>query len=560
MNLNFEYDEIPDYNEMKKDPSFFSDAYIYFTRGGYWCIFIENVLNIIVTLSTLIFLMFVFFFLDWDAIAQCDSEATCSSVDTYIITPAIFHSSPTSGFMILFLIMFFIYWISISAGLVMDMFKFLKYRIYFKSKLGINADELKVLSWSDVVRKMITADNTLSPEIIVGSIMKKDNYLIAMISSNVFKMNPIFYTNTFLWLVNVCILNQIFPKNTTILIVTFSDYEKIKKILKLLGVIQIILLPFTFTIMFVHYAINFTTNIYTQKTIGPKEWTLYGKFLFREYNELPHIFNDRLRKSYKYALQYEQKFNVHMTNIIIEKFTFLFGTYLTFLILIWFYDDRFVMYIKLFDRDLLWYIAILTSIISVLRLMTVSPSTVDESSEEIIHKMTKYTHYFPNRWNGKCHQHDVYNEIMSLYKYKIMGIFLELLSVIVLPFYMIFKISDSTETIARFIERNTTYNNSIGYICKHSLISDIGSLGMSSVDNESIEMGTFSISVAGSSNESTSLIETDKRERSTRNFLSYYSGIPISITTLNRSLESTNTTTTTDSSLNENKKTLLSDN
>jgi autophagy-related protein 9 len=524
-----EYEEITDYDEMKKNASFFSDIYIYFIRGGYWCIFVENILNIIITISTLLFLIFVSFFLDWDSIGECESEATCKNIKDYIITPTTFHSSTTSGFMILFLIIFFIYWVSISAGLVIDMFKFFKYKNYFKNKLGVDTDELKVLAWSDVVKKIMDNDKLLTPEIIIGSIMKKDNYLIAMVSSNIFRINSIFYTNTFLWLINVCILNQIFPKNTTIMILTCIDYERIKRTLKVIGVIQIILLPFTFTIMLVHYIINFTTDIYTQKTyIGPKEWTLYGKFLFREYNELPHIFNDRLIKSYKYAVQYEQKFNVHMMNIIMEKIIFLLGTHLTFLVIMTLYDERLVMYINLFNRNLLWYIAILTSAISVFRLMTVSPSTVDESSEEIMHKMIKHTHYFPDRWKGKCHQYGVYSEVMSMYKYKIIAILLELLSVIVIPFYMIFKISESTETIAKFIEKNTVYNNTIGYICKHSVISHFTISTNSAISGESVEMDTFSIpvnsSIIGSGDETTLLLEDNKRERSTRNFISYYSG------------------------------------
>lgn len=496
------------YETLKRHPNFFANIYTYFIRGGYRCILVENVLNIIVTLITLISITFVCFYLDWDSISTCESESTCTNFDTYIIKPISFHNKSAIVFMIIFMVIFVVYWIWTTLVLISDILKYLNYKDIFEKNLEIAQDELKVLSWPDVINKLKEYDSSLTVEGIIGSIMRKDNYLIAMISTNIFSINTIFYTNTFLWLINVCILNQIFPLNTTEIDFANIDTNKIKKIVRNIGLIQIVLLPFTLIIMLTHYIISFTTDIYTKKSyIGPKEWTLYAKLSFREYNELSHIFNERLIKSHKYAIQYEEKFNAHMMNIITEKVIFLLGTYLTILVCMTLWDERKVMYITLFNRNLLWYIAILTSAITVARFTIVYPSTVEESAEEIMKHMAKHTHYYPEKWKNKCNTYNVFNEFKALYKYKIISMFIELLSIVTIPIYMIIKIPDDINLIVEFIKENTIIDQQIGYICKHGVLSYVPTLESRELDvieNDDI------------------YLSDNKQQRSSKSFLSYY--------------------------------------
>jgi len=486
----------------KKDHAFFSGVYQYFTRGGYWCIFVENMLTVIITALTLIFVSFSCFFINWRLLGECKSETSCNSLSYYIVTPSQFHSSATIYFMYIFIIIFLIYWLWLAITMINELFRFMKYRGYFK-QIGIRTDELKVLSWNDVVIQMTKLDSTLTADTIVRSINNKDNYLIAIVSSNLFKINPAFYTRGFLWLINVGILNRIFDgvKRETLII----DTNKIKKSLKISAAFLLLLSPFILILVIINYVIVLTTDIYTKKSyIGPKEWTLYAKLVFREYNELYHIFNERISKSYKYAVQYEQKFNAHMTNILMEKLIFVCGTYLTLLVIMTVYDETLLIYIKLFNRNLLWYVAILTSIISIARLIMVYPSSVDESSEEIMIKMSKYTHYYPAKWRNKCHKADVLYDFRMLYKYKLISVGLEIASVVIIPFYMLFKLENDIDVVVDFIKQNTVYNEDVGHICK---------LGITNMDE--IERAPFE-------SDYSSFIEDEKIERSIKNFKSYY--------------------------------------
>ena len=59
---------------------------------------------------------------------------------------------------------------------------------------------------------------------------------------------------------------------------------------------NIFIIPFALSMLLINYIVNITTDIYTKKTVVAKEWTTYAKLLFREYDELPHIFYERINK------------------------------------------------------------------------------------------------------------------------------------------------------------------------------------------------------------------------------------------------------------------------
>lgn len=517
-------------NGLIKEPQFFADVYSYFIRGGYFVILIENILNILTTGITLAFITFVSFFLDWNGIGNCQSEDTCGNFSSYVVYPTSFHNTFTNVCMFVFICIFFVYWVWTTSVLIREIIRYFKFKVYFKM-IGIRTSEIKVLTWLDVVKKMIAYDPTLTPEIIVGSVMNKDNYLIAIVGSNLFKINPVYYTQTFLWLLNVGILNRIFSDQTN----TKTNKTESKRItvdtnqlvttMKVLAVLQFIFLPFTFTIMIVHYIVNLTTDIYTRRAyFGPKEWTIHAKLLFREYNELPHIFNQRISKSYEFASKYEQKFSAHLTNVLMEKLIFTLGTCLTLLVLLTFYNETLVLYIKLFDRTLIWYITILVTAITVARVAIVDTTSVDESAEEVMKKIAEHTHYFPTKWEGKCHTTNVLEDYKSLFKYKLSGIFLEIVSMIIIPYYMLKDLSNDIEIIASFIEDNTVYCEGIGHICKAGL---------------SHHLSIYSTAIGGFGNDYELLIEDEKIERSIKNFSKYYESAILDI-------ESGVTNTTTD--------------
>jgi hypothetical protein len=160
-------------------------------------------------------------------------------------------------------------------------------------------------------------------------------------------------------------------------------------------------------------------------------------------------------------------------------------------------------------------VAVITSCISLAKLMMVYPSSIDESAEEIMQEIVKHTHYFPHKWqNGN--QYEVLGDFRELYKYKVLNMLIEVLSAFVIPFYIIFKFSEDIEILSKFIERNTVRHERLGYVCKMSVA---GGTECAFVGEE----------LPDSDNKTILLINDDtdeKVERSMQNFLTYYNKTP----------------------------------
>lgn len=471
----------------KRDDMFYHDLYLYYTRGGYKCIVIENILSLIVTLSTLFLLLFSAFWFDWMNMIKCTSDNKCNNLTNYIVNPFKFHNRITIGCMITFMSMFSLYWLWMFIGLMREIITFHKYKHYYK-QLGVINDNFGDIHWNDIVKKIIqteykqiNVDNSVDLqralhqqyENLINSIMRTDNYAISIIGSDLLKINTGFYTRTFLWYLKMVILDNIFYDNHQTQIFRV-DRNKIKKNLRIISFFQLLLLPFLIIIFIVKFIINTTTDIYTKKTFSrANEWNLYSLYVFREYNELPHIFNDRIEKSYKYADKYEKKFNNRMLNMVLEKIIFTFGSYLTLLVIVMFFDDRLLIYITLFKRNLLWYVAVITSIITICRLMMIYPTNTIKSHDDIMKLMAQYTHYYPHEWSLKIDRNETLYKFQMLYTNKIANVIIELIGKIMIPYYIFTNKNKYVDTILDHIEKNTIYVDGIGHTFNNSIKSSV---------------------------------------------------------------------------------------
>jgi len=514
------------YEQLKQDLDFFENVYKYFTRGGFSCIIVENIMNIFIIVITLLFFIFTCFCLDWGAISECTSESTCHDLQQYVISPTTFNDLSLNIFMFTLIITFIIDLSFKSIALIRDIIKFKKYKLFFKEELNISSNELKALSWVDVVNKLINRDSQLSAEIIVGSIMRKENYLIAIVSSNILGYNINYYTKNFLSLIKIGIIDRIFDGNNRTHYININ-YPKIKSELQFMVIYHTIMIILKLIDVFIDFIIELTTDIYVNGSYDRlRDWNIYAKLLFREYNELPHIFNERLIKSYMYAIKYEQKFNVQMTNLIIRKITFVFGLCLTFLVLLMIYDDRLLSYITLGDRNLFWYASILISCIYFTNILMVHSSTIDESAEEILEKIIKYIHYNPDAWRERYNKHEIFNEFKQLFKYKFQNTFYEICSIFVIPYYSYKKSSRDLELIAKFIQANTIHKEGIGCVCKFS-IDNVNNIREVKVETEETEQHVTLVvddySQIKEPENYSQIEEIDhKIERSISNFKKYY--------------------------------------
>ena len=143
--------------------------------------------------------------------------------------------------------------------------------------------------------------------------MRKENYIIALIS------NKIIHVDYFTKLIEVsfiyCIIDHLFDDKHNLRTDIFNSVnrynfiEHIKRRLKIMAFFYTIFMPFMFIFFIFQSIFRYGEKFYKKpELLGLRVWDISSNWVFREYNELEHIFKKRMFNSKKYAKRYVDQF------------------------------------------------------------------------------------------------------------------------------------------------------------------------------------------------------------------------------------------------------------
>jgi len=289
---------------------------------------------------------------------------------------------------------------------------------------------------------------------VTNKIMKKENYMIALIDKKIIDFqHPLFYTKQL---------------EINLKYILFSSSNLKSGILKLkfiaMGIINLFFAFFIFLFQIIYFIIDNIDDFYSNKyVLGPRRYTILTRHKFRNYNELPHYFENRLNKSMKHSIEYIKQFESPILTVVGKFFSIITGAFICFFIILSILDESILLYVRFLDRTLLFYMGIVTAISSLSRSFVRSPEESIYDPNGVMKKVVEFTHYMPQRWEGKCNTYEVRNEFLSMFPYKIMVFIYDLISVIHTPF-ILFSLSTNTVNIISFFDKYTVEDVS-GKIC-----------------------------------------------------------------------------------------------
>lgn len=79
------------------------------------------------------------------------------------------------------------------------------------------------------------------------------------------------------------------------------------------------------------------------------------------------------------------------------------------------------------------------------------------------------THYLPVEWREKAHHLEVRDQFAVMFDHKLVLLFYELLSVLLIPIILFTSLPNSAEKIIDFIRDFTIHVESAGYICSFAV-------------------------------------------------------------------------------------------
>jgi autophagy-related protein 9 len=478
----------PKGKDLLKDKSdeFYQEIYDYYRRKGFACIVLERISHLVTIAFVICFSVFLFGCIDYSLISEN------SQLSQVIVDQCVYQLNWKIKF---FLSGFIILWLYLFINYFSEFMRLRKIYYFYNCKLKIPDRDIQLISWNAVIKKIIKLYNEENQELedqseieeldahkIVNIIMRKENYFIALINKECIKFNIPFFeskqllTDILAWNVQWCINNFVYDKNGHVK-EYFLDKEKklnlsrsLSQRFRLMGIINIILLPFLLIFTIVYTFFRYSEEIYHHPgSIMKRTYNLLAQWKFRQFNELPHDFEKRLNRSYESAMTYLNQFPNSRITIISKLIVFISGSIVTVLTILTLIDQDFFNSFEITPGgSVLFYIGIFTSILAFTKGM-INEDTKEYDPQILIENVAQETHYYPKKWREESYSDEVRNEFEGYFDKKIFIIFRNIYGLILTPFILMITLPTCSYKIINFFQEFTVNLSSVGYVCSFAV-------------------------------------------------------------------------------------------
>lgn len=493
---------------------FFSKLYEYYYKKGLIPIILSEAVSII-NLGFTGCLTTCLFFIDWPSIlANCKEEATCShSLRNYMSIKMHEFSSLYRLSVVCYISLFVAFFVTRCVSTVSNIGDAFYMEEFFVHTLGFKGADVQSASWSEVMEKIIllhreglclvNAKKSMDELEITGRIMRKSNYLIALINKDVLDIKIPWYfslilpsdkihlTTSLRWCLEWCLLDHMFNENYHLSGSFLKNKDDLARRFLFVGLLNFILLPF----MIVHMTVHFFLSNAQQSCnthLGERQWSSLALWKFREFNELQHIFDARINRSYQPANQYistHSRLKCRNLLIVVRCIMFMAGAFVSVLLVISALREEALLYIHVGSHNLLWWLGLFSSIYVGARQYTNTSTATSHYNDEdpaistsemdvLVEQICASTHYYPARlWHRGCPhtfaQHAAMrDEIEGLFPQKITIFAHEILSVVLTPIILCFSLPPCAPSILQFIHTHTRHLSDMGAVVDYSVFDN----------------------------------------------------------------------------------------
>ncbi|KAI8977112.1 autophagy protein Apg9-domain-containing protein [Mycotypha africana] len=458
---------------------FFQRVYEYYQGKGLYCILLARLLNLLTLAFIIIFSTFLIGCVNY-------SDITSHHKLEEVIEPQCISNLSATKF--LFLLIFIAWWAWQLIRFVIDLPMLREMHNFYTHLLLIPDQDMQTVSWQTVLERIIDIresnphvnDIRLTEHDVASRIMRKENYLIALFNKDVLNLTlPIPYlkdrptfTKDLEWNLSFALLGYVFDHKGQIRKRFLKERNKpflaaeLRRRFMFMGLLNLLLAPFIFAYLLLYFFFRYFEEYHKNPgEIGSRTYTPFAKWKFREFNELPHFFRNRISQSYEHANLYINQFPKEKTVLVARFVAFLSGSIAGVLALFTLFDSEALLNFEISQNGtVLFYLGVTGTLFAVTRGMIPDENQVFEP-EKLLRKVVEHTHYLPVDWKHKLHTDEVRGEFCKMFDYKV-GIFLqELLSVIVSPLILWISLPKSADQIIDFFREFTVHVNGLGYVC-----------------------------------------------------------------------------------------------
>ncbi|KAK4742854.1 hypothetical protein SAY87_000855 [Trapa incisa] len=484
---------------------FVERLYNYYCEKGLWCIITKWIVELLSLGFTICFSGFFLLYVDWNGLrnAKCGMDAVGSGIKPCDLAKEALHQHPLSpltvnkAIIVGYLGIFSIYWIFCFLRFFVQLKHILNIRHFYYHSLNVTDSAIQTMPWEILLDKVVKLQTSqklcvvkdLSAHDILMRLMRKENYFIGMINKAVLafqipswlpgvgpavncsdgrQRRPIL-TKTLEWTLNWCILQSMFDRNFCVRKEFISNPRALKKRLMLVGLTMLVLSPFLVIFMLVYLFLRHAEQFYNHPyTASSRRWSNLSRWMFREFNEVDHLFRHRINSSVLHASDFLRQFPSPIISLIAKFISFVSGGFAAAILLIIAFLEESLLEGHIFGRNLLWYAAVFGSITAISR-ATVTNEPLVLDPEGTMSLVVQYTHYMPKRWRGNENSESVRIEFETMFQYTGMILLEEMTSIFLTPYLLMFVVPKRVDDILQFISDFTVHVEGVGHVCSFSV-------------------------------------------------------------------------------------------
>ena len=412
-----------------------------------------------------------------------------------------------SGWTNVVLWIFAFFWVYKIFDYARDVRRLRSMQVFYRHLLEIPDSDMQMISWQEVVKKLmalredhlLTANATrerhawffskhskhrMDAHDIANRLMRRENYLIGLINKDILDFSiPLPFirerqllSKTLEWYLQYCILDFVFTDEGQVNALFLKDDHRdalitgFRQRFIFAGFMSVLCAPISVVYFMLFYFFRYFNEYQRNPSqIGSRQYTPFARWKFREFNELPHLFERRVNMSYPFAARYIDQFPKDKTIQLSGFVALVAGALASVLAVASLIDpESFLSFEITPERTVLFYLGVFGSIWAVARGAMPEENLVFDP-EYALNNVTEYTHYLPKHWKGRLHTNEVRQEFAGLYRMKLLIFVEELLSIIFAPYLLWVSLPASSDRLVDFFREFTIQVDGMGYVCSFAV-------------------------------------------------------------------------------------------
>ncbi|KAI8603618.1 APG9-domain-containing protein [Dissophora ornata] len=472
--------------------NFLTRVYDYYVGKGMYTILLERSLNLLTFAFVIGFATFLIGCIDYPRLRH-------SKHFDEVLIPQCVHQLSTGMFVVLLL--FAIFWIGQLTRLIYDIPEIVDMCNFYTYLLQIPDVYIQTVSWHEVVTRIIKIrDNNpntstaatiqttdmqrLNAHDIANRIMRKENFMIAMFNKELLDLRPpvpllgnrTILTRILQWSLSFCILGYVFDERGQVRKRFLKDnrraelVEGLTRRFQFMGLATLIFSPFISIYLMLYFFFRYFEEYHKNpSSIGTRQYTPLAKWKFKEFNELPHLFDARINTSYPLAMKYINQFPKEKTILVCRQVRDIPCSFAAVLALMTLFDQELLLGLEITsEKTVFFYLGLFGTIMAVSRGMI--PDQIESFDPELLLRgVVEHTHYMPNEWRDKLHTDEVRKLFALLFEYNAVLFLLEFMSLALTPLILCLSLPNCSEKVIDFFREFTVHVDGVGYVCSFAV-------------------------------------------------------------------------------------------